>query len=406
MNDERWKWFHEARYGMFIHWGAYSVAGRGEWVMNRERIPLDEYTRLYVDRFRAECFHPEEWVALAKDAGMKYMVLTTRHHDGFALWDTQTRDFNSLRLGPKRDLVREFVEAVRRGGLRVGLYYSVADWTHPDYPQAFARDWPTGWPDEARRRRFVQYYQAQLEELLTRYGKIDLLWYDGCVPQPLDGGDINRQVYQWQPDILINDRNGEPLDIRISEQAIKPAPAGTAWEACLTLNDNWGYHAGDSHWKSPGDVVRMLTQTAKGAGNLLLNIGPRGDGTIPEESARILRSVGDWLRRNGEFLPNSDRSPFAWNNSAAVTTKGHTVYLHFTASPGASFCFAEIKNRVRHVRLVDGNRPLAFRQDGDRLWLDGLPVPLLDPIATTVAIDVEGPPETLTAQTTFWIPGE
>ena len=153
---DRVAWFNEARYGMFIHWGAYSVAARGEWVMNRERIPLDEYTHRYVDRFAAERYDPAAWAQLARAAGMGYVVLTARHHDGFALWDTQTRPFNAAKLGPKRDLVRPFVQAVRDAGLRVGLYYSVADWTHPDYPGPFERDWPTGWRDQAARRRFAR----------------------------------------------------------------------------------------------------------------------------------------------------------------------------------------------------------------------------------------------------------
>jgi alpha-L-fucosidase len=397
-------WFNQARYGMFIHWGAYSVAARGEWVMNRERIPLDEYRRLYVDRFTAEHFDPEQWVALAKAAGMKYMVLTTRHHDGFALWDTATRDFNSAKMGPKRDLVRQYVEAVRRGGLKVGLYYSGADWTHPDYPGAFERDWPTGWPDETQRKRFIEYYRQQVRELMTSYGKIDILWYDGCIPKPLDGDATNAMVRQLQPHILINSRLGKQ-DIVNSEQAIvPPKDPNVLWEACMTLNDNWGYHAGDQNWKTPRQVVRMLAETAKGGGNLLLNVGPRGDGTIPEPSQEILRTVGGWLKCNGEFLAGSQRSPFTWSTSGMVTVKGSTVYLHLLHSPGREFCYAEIKNRVLAARLVDGNRPLTFRQDGPRLHLSGLPEKP-DPIATTIAIEVEGTPEPCAAQKTFWIPG-
>ena len=399
-------WFNRARYGMVIHWGAYSVAGRGEWAMNRERIPFAEYRERYAARFLAEKYRPEEWARLARDAGMGYVVLTARHHDGFALWDTALRDFNSVQLGPRRDLIRPYVEAVRAAGLKVGLYYSVADWTHPDYPEPFARDWPKAWPDEGARKRFIAYYRAQLDELMTRYGKIDMLWYDGCIPDPTDGAEVNAFVRTLQPDILLNSRNGRQFeDFDNSEQAIHPAAPGKNWEACMTLNDSWGYHAGDHNWKSAREVIRMLTETAKGGGNLLLNVGPRADGSIPEESVAILRQAGDWLRRNGEFLADSERSPFSWNSFGNTTVKGNTVYLHLSNGPGEELCYTEIGNRVTSVRLVDGGTPVAFRQENNRLFLTGLPYPLRDPIATTLAIEVEGRPEPLTRQTTFWIPG-
>ncbi len=398
-------WFNFARYGMFIHWGAYSVAARGEWVLNRERIPFDEYTNLYVRNFKAEHFDPAQWVALAKDAGMKYLILTTRHHDGFCLWDSQTTDFNAAKIGPQRDLVREFADAVRAGDLKVGFYYSVADWSHPDYPGAYERDWPNEWPDEAARKRFVAFYYAQLEELLTQYGKVDILWYDGCIPQPTDGAEINRRAKEWQPGILINERNGEPCDVHISEQTIRAAPAGQSWEACLTLNENWGFHAGDHNWKSAKQVVRMLCETASKDGNLLLNVGPRSDGTIPEPSARILREAGDWLRRNGEGIYGTSRSPFSWTNWGRITTRGNTVYLHIFDGTGPELCVAEIKNRVLSARLLDGGAPVEFEQHSDRLFLRGLPDPLVDPIATTIALEVEGEPQALKEQISFWIPG-
>ena len=175
-------WFNQARYGMIIHWGPYSVGGRGEWTANRELYSKKDYTTEFVEKFTAENYDPRAWVKLAKEAGMGYLVLTTRHHDGFCLWDTDTTDFKSTKIGAKRDLVREFANAVREGGLKVGFYFSMADWFHPDYPGAHRRDWPDNWPDEAARQRFVKFYHAQLEELMTRYGKVDLLWYDGCIP--------------------------------------------------------------------------------------------------------------------------------------------------------------------------------------------------------------------------------
>lgn len=406
MSSSSSSWFNEARYGMFIHWGAYSVAGRGEWVANRELIPHEEYTEKYVKNFRAENYDPAAWAALAKEAGMKYVVLTTRHHDGFALWPTKTSDYHVGKLGPGRDLVGPFVEAVRAAGLKVGLYYSVADWFHPDYPGAYCRDWPDSWPDEAKHLNFVKYYHAQLEELMTQFGKIDMLWYDGCIPSPTDGATINKRIKELQPHILINERNGDPCDFHCSEQAIKPAPPGTDWEACMTLNANWGYHHGDDSWKSARDVLRMLTETSSSAGNLLLNVGPKPDGTIPVESVKILREAGDWLKRNGDFLANSSRSPFTWNNWGRITTKGSTIYLHVFNGTGTELCQTDIKNKVLSVRYVDDGKPIRFTNEKGRLILHDLITPLTDPIATTIAIEVEGTPETLREQTSFWIPGQ
>jgi alpha-L-fucosidase len=399
-------WFHAARYGMFIHWGAYSVAGRGEWALNRERIPLAEYRARYVEAWRAESYDPEAWVALAKEAGMGYLVLTTRHHDGFALWDSAVNPFNAARFGPRRDLVAPFVHAVRRAGLKLGFYYSPAAWAHPDYPGAYFRDWPgeKDWKDEASRQRFIAYYRAELRELLTGYGPIDYLWYDGCIPGNLEGAETNTELRKIQPGMLINERNGVPCDVHISEQTVKAAAPGQAWEACLTLNNNWAYHAGDSDYKTAKNVIDLLLSTSASAGNLLLNVGPRPDGVIPEESTRILREAGRWLKQNREFLSHSDRSPFSWNSTSKATIKGDRVYLHFLADPQGSFCWAELKNRVRSVRLLATNYPVPFRQEADRLFLD-LPLPLPDAPVTTVEIEVEGIPEAITPQTSFWIPG-
>jgi len=402
-------WFNEARYGLFIHWGPYAVAARGEWARNRERIPQEEYARLYAENWRAENYDPAEWAALARDAGMGYAVLTTRHHDGFALWPTKQGGFHAGRIGPKRDLVGPYVEAMRAAGLKVGLYYSPADWSHPDYPGPFFRDWPgtADWAGPEARERFIAYYRAQLVELLSDYGKIDFLWFDGCIPDDLQRREVNEELLRLQPHLLINERNGPPSHVKVSEQAIRaPGDREALWEACMTLNDNWGWHAGDHHWKNPREVVKMLCETAAGGGNLLLNVGPRPDGTIPEESARILREAGGWLRRNGEAIRGAERSPFSWNNWGRVTVTGNRVHLHIRNSTGTELCWGELKNKVLRAWWLDGGAPVAFEQKGDRLHLRGLPVPLPDPIATTLTLEVEGAPEALAEQTTFWIPGE
>jgi alpha-L-fucosidase len=406
--DYNHSWFNDARYGMFVHWGVYAVAGRGEWFRNRERMSQEEYVRLYAENFRAENYDPKTWAALAKEAGMGYVVLTTRHHDGFALWPTKQGGFHAGNVGPKRDLVGPFVEAVRAAGLKVGLYYSPADWSHADYPGPFFRDWPNekDWASPEARERFIAYYKAQLVELMSNYGKIDYLWFDGCIPDDLQRREINEELLRLQPHLLINERNGPPSHVHVSEQAIRAPKDDVLWEACMTLNDNWGWHAGDTHWKSAREVIKMLCETATGAGNLLLNVGPKPDGTIPEESVRILGEAGAWLRKNREAITNSERSPFSWNNWGRVTVRGNHIYLHIRNSTGSELCWAELKNKVLSARWLDGGAPVRFEQRDERLFLCELPVPLPDPLTTTLVLEAEGIPEPVTIQTSFWIPGE
>ncbi|MFA6291496.1 MAG: alpha-L-fucosidase, partial [Victivallales bacterium] len=235
--------------------------------------------------------------------------------------------------------------------------------------------------------------------------KIDYLWFDGCIPENIEGDETLKMVKELQPDILVNNRLGKPFDIKCSEQTINPAKAGQDWEACMTLNANWGYHAGDSRWKSPADVIDMLLTCAQSSGNLLLNIGPKADGSVPKESVKILKKAGEWVTRNRESIVNSERHPFSWNCTARpITAKGNRVYLHFINDPCGSFCWAEVKNKVLSASLLTDGTPLAFRQEGDRLFLDNLPLPLPDSPATTVVLELDGKPEALTKQTTFWIP--
>jgi alpha-L-fucosidase len=377
--------------------------------MNRERIALADYTRTAVANWHAENYAPEQWAELARAAGMKYVILTTRHHDGFAVWDSATNAFNAAKYGPKRDLVAPFVEAVRGAGLRVGLYYSPAAWSHPDYPGACYREWPSenDWASEAARHRFIDFYRQELRELLTGYGKIDLLWYDGCIPENIDGAATNAMLRQWQPEILISPRNGEPSDFSVCEQAIKPAPPGRPWEACLTLRrDTWGYHRGDPECKTPKQVIEMLATTAGGAGNLLLNVGPQPDGIIPPAEVQTLRTVGAWLAQSGEWLYGSERSPFSWNNSAKVTVKGTRAYLHFLSEPGSEFRWAECANRVLAAKWLATGAAIKFTQDLDGVVkLENLPQPLSAAPVTTAVLELDGAPRALTPQTAFWIPG-
>ncbi|MGA8111408.1 MAG: alpha-L-fucosidase, partial [Acidobacteriaceae bacterium] len=277
----RMRWWREAKFGMFIHWGLYSVIGQQEWVMESEGIPIPQYEIL------ARHFHPKEgaareWARLAKAAGQKYMVMTTKHHEGFCMFDTKLTDYCAPKQGPGRDLVREFVEAARAEGMRIGFYYSLMDWHHPDGARCAT--------DEAARKRFVEYTHGLIRELMTNYGKIDILWYDvdwPLTPEQWEAERMNRMVFELQPDIVVNNRNGLEGDFSTPEQHVEASKKGRAWEACMTLNEGWGYQAADHEWKTPRTVIDNLARCAQGGGNYLLNIGPDSEGNVPAASVQI-----------------------------------------------------------------------------------------------------------------------
>src|SRR5450432_293756 len=296
----RMQWWHDAKFGMFIHWGLYSVNARHEWAMEDEAIPVHEYEQL-AKRFTPQPNAARAWARLARQAGQKYMVMTTKHHEGFCLFDTKLTDYSAPKQGPGRDLVAEYVEAARAEGRRVGFYYSLMDWHHPDGARCATY--------EQARKRFVAYIHGQVRELLTNYGKIDVLWYDVSWPLDAKGWEsdkMNRMVFELQPDIVVNNRNKLDGDFATPEQKIVAEKGGRAWESCMTLNDSWGYQRADTEWKDAKTVVRNLIACARDGGNYLLNIGPKGDGSIPAETVKILSSVGQWTDRNGAAIYESE----------------------------------------------------------------------------------------------------
>ncbi len=290
---QRMAWWHEAKFGMFIHWGLYSVIGQQEWAMEVEGVPIPQY-ELLAKNFKPKPNAARDWARLAKRAGQKYMVMTTKHHEGFCQWDTKLTDYCAAKQGPGRDLVREYVEAARAEGLRVGFYYSLMDWHHPDGAKCKT--------DEEARKRFVAYTHGLIRELMTNYGKIDVLWYDVDWPltaEQWESERMNEMVFELQPEIIVNNRNGLEGDFSTPEQEIHAAAAGRAWESCMTLNDSWGFDRADDSWKSAKTIVANLANCARGGGNYLLNIGPKPDGSVPEESVTTLEAVGKWLETNG-----------------------------------------------------------------------------------------------------------
>jgi alpha-L-fucosidase len=382
--EARMKWWHEARFGMFIHWGLYSQLGRHEWVMENEGIPVAEYEKL------AASFHPQPnaaraWARLAKQAGQKYMVMTTKHHEGFCHFDSKLTNYCAPKQGPGRDLVKEFVEAARGEGLRVGFYYSLMDWHHPDGARCAT--------DQQARRRFVDYIHGQIRELLTNYGKIDILWYDVNWPLDVQGWEsekMNDMVFQLQPQIVVNNRNGLAGDFATPEQTIRAD--ARAWESCMTMNGSWGYHQADTDWKTPRTIVRNLAQCALGAGNYLLNIGPRADGSVPQESVKTLQATGQWLERNGASIYQSEKCSVSRSQFAGFSRQGNTLYMHVYYWPGQTVALGGLVSKVKSARLLATGKEVKFDQEPYRVRFLGLPERPPDDPVTTIAIECDSEP--------------
>jgi alpha-L-fucosidase len=386
--EKRMKWWHEARLGMFVHWGLYSQLGRHEWVMNRERIPVQEYEKLAAT-WKPKPKPAREWARLAKAAGMKYMVMTTKHHEGFCLWDTQQTDYNAQKCGPGRDLVAEYVDACREFGLRVGFYYSLMDWHHADGARCKR--------NEKARRRFLDFTQGCVRELLTNYGKIDILWYD--VSWPLESPErwesekMNAMARGLQPHIIINNRSQLPEDFGTPEEHIQAEDKGYAWEACMTFNGAWGWQpTPPEDWRSVREVLDMVRQVSAEGGNLLLNIGPKPDGSVPDEAKERLTASGKWIAKNAEAIyGKQDPVParFEWFTTGRWTSKGNTAYFWCTRWPGKELAIGGLRAKLVRASFLATGKPISFKQEKDRLVLHGLPKSCPDRIAGVAVLKLE-----------------
>lgn len=326
--NRRTAWYRRARFGMFIHWGLYAIPARGEWVRSTEEMPEENYMP-FAAEFNPDHFDPYEWARAARDAGMEYVVLTAKHHDGFCLFDTKTTDWNVMHTPFGRDIVGEFVDAVRKVGLKVGLYYSLLDWRHPDFPHY--GDWHHPSRRDASQQntkrdfsRYLDYMFEQVRELCTNYGKLDLLWfdfsYDNMRAEKWNASALVSLVRSLQPQVIINNRvevsgegygslaSGNPTsyhgDFITPERMIPPAcirdvnGKALAWESCITMNDSWGYTRKDHNWKSSDLLIHKLVECVSKGGNLLLNVGPDARGDFPPEFIERLQEIGRWMRDN------------------------------------------------------------------------------------------------------------
>ncbi|WP_313355028.1 alpha-L-fucosidase [Microbacterium sp.] len=382
----RQEWFDTARFGMFVHFGIYSAAARHEWVQNYERLTDDDY-RQYFEHFEPDRFDARELARRAKDTGMSYVVLTTKHHDGFCLFDSALTDFTA-QTACGRDLVREYVDALRAEGLRVGLYYSLIDWHHSDFTVDWnhpRRDDPQGAAlNEGRDMgRYREYLHGQVRELLTRYGTIDYLFFDFTYPDGRDGwagkgpqdwaaAGLLELCRELQPDMLVNDRLGIPADFVTPEQYQPTSPlvvdgVPQVWEACQTLNGSWGYHRDNTDQKSPTLLVQMLADSVSMNGNMLLNVGPDGRGAIAPRDVRTLDEIGEWMSLHRDAIVGAGHAEFTPPREGVYTRRGNRLYLHLFSWPLGFVHLPALAGRVSFARLLhDGSWLRTSEADPDQ----------------------------------------
>jgi len=358
--ERRMAWYREARFGMFIHWGLYAIPARGEWLRSTERMTREDYRR-YFEEFNPRSCDPRRWVRAAKEAGMEYVVLTAKHHDGFCLFDSALTDFKSVNTACGRDFVAEFTEAARAEGLRVGLYYSLLDWDHPDYPHQSDRIHPmrgrADFPDGGRDfSRYLRCLHGQVRELCANYGRIDLLWfdfsYDDLRGEAWQASELVSMVRSLQPEIILNNRlevSGEGLgslaacaptpyhgDFVSPEQMIPPEGLRDcegnplAWEACVTMNNHWGFCGTDRMFKPAPMLLKKLVECVSKGGNFLLNVGPDAQGRIPEESLERLRALGSWMEKNGRSIRGCGPAGLPKPENGRLTRCGNVFYYHIS----------------------------------------------------------------------------
>jgi alpha-L-fucosidase len=425
--EKRLEWFRDAKYGLFIHWGLYAIPagewkgkrslGLGEWIMNRSQIPVREYEAL-AKQFNPVKFNADEWVQLAQDAGMKYIVITSKHHDGFAMFKSAASPYNIVDATPfKRDVLKELADACARRGMRLGFYYSQSqDWHEPG---GAGNTWDFG-PDQDPDGKELKPYdtylrdkaEPQVRELLTGYGPVALIWFDTPrMMTPERGQRFADLVRSLQPNTLIDGRLGTEGDYRSTgDNVIPPEASNEAWETPATINDTWGFRRDDTNWKSPGQIAFKLVDIVSKGGNYLLNVGPTAEGVIPQASQDILRTVGRWLTANGDAVYGAKPSPFGeefgeYSSRGAkdvrgqklflqdqewrVTTKPGKLYFTFFNEPRVPFEIPAMKNRaMRAYRLAD-RAPIELKTENGRTTLT-MPRPMLDPMATVVVVEFEG----------------
>jgi alpha-L-fucosidase len=371
-------WFTADRFGLFIHWGLYAVPGRHEWIKSREKIRDEDY-QAYFDHFDPDLYDPAAWARDAKQAGMKYAVITSKHHEGFAMWDSQLTDYQVTKTPAGRDVLREWVEAFRNEGLKIGFYHSVIDWHHPDYtldPTHPRRDEDETSFNEGRdMARYREYLHGQVRELLTNYGKVDIMWFD-FTPQGKSRADwasedLAKLVHELQPGIIMNDRIDYPESADfVTPEQYQPKEWPTrdgervVWEACQTLNGSWGYDRDNLDWKSPVMLVQLLIDSVSKGGNVLLNVGPTARGEFDPLARETLAEIGEWMRLHGRSIYGATASDEAAPTDCRLTQRDNRLYLHLFNWPmrhvhlngfAGKVAYAQLLHDASEIRFTEGD---------------------------------------------------
>ncbi|HRZ48388.1 MAG TPA: alpha-L-fucosidase [Bacteroidales bacterium] len=398
-------WFSNARLGIFIHWGIYAVDGVGEsWSFHNKHIPHDVYMQ-QIERFNAENYKPEEWVRVIKSSGARYAVITSKHHDGVALWNTKANALSIPAASPaKRDVLTPFVTELRKAGLKTGLYFSLIDWTHPDYP-GFLRDssrYKVA-DDTLRWNRYMQFCNRQIDELLVQYNP-DLWWFDGDwehSAEEWNAPGIRHRILARNPSAIINARLQGYGDYATPEQhtPIIP-PESRAWELCMTMNDSWGYQGSDTNYKTPFEIISIFADVISAGGNLLLDIGPKADGTIPEEQVHILKELGRWTSKHSEAIFDTRRGLPYGHFYGPTTLSADSTVLYLFLSQGASdkLVIKGLRNKIRKISVLGTPQTLGHKIVGKISWssVPGLvyidvPENVHDSYITVIRVELDGP---------------
>jgi alpha-L-fucosidase len=407
VTEDRMDWWSNAKFGMFIHWGVYSVPagvykgqevhGIGEWIMNHAKIPMAEYQK-YASQFNPVKYDPEAWVKMAKDAGMKYIVITSKHHDGFALFDSKVTKWNVVDATPYgKDLLKPLAKACKKEGIKLGFYYSQAqDWNHPG-GAATGGHW-----DPAQNGSMDEYIDKiavpQVKEILSKYGEIAILWWDTPTDMNKERAEKFLPVLAKYPNLITNDRLGGGIkgDTETPEQYI-PATgfSGRHWEVCMTMNDTWGYKTNDHNWKSTKDLILKLSDIVSKGGNFLLNVGPTSEGEIPQPSIDRLRQVGEWMKVNGDAIYGTSANPFPYLPWGRTTIKGQKLFLHVVDWPKDGILKLPMRNKAVNAYLMTNTQKnLGIVQDADFIKIS-VPTEAPDTLLPVVALEFEGKPDVL-----------
>jgi len=399
-------WFVHDRFGLFIHWGIYALPARHEWVKNREKIPDEVYQR-YFEHFDPDLYDPRAWARAARAAGMQYFVITTKHHDGFCLWDSALTDYKTTNTPAGRDLLRPMLDAFREEGLKVGLYHSLIDWHHPEFPVDGLhpqREDVAFREREAGRRieKYAEYLHGQVRELLTQYGKIDILWFDFSYSGSDWGWSKGKGKEDWQaekllamvrelmPDVIVDDRLEIGGDVKTPEQYqprewVKADGKPVVWEACQTLNGSWGYDRDNLDWKPVSMLVQMLIDSVSKGGNLLLNVGPTGRGEFDPRALATLAGIGEWMRLHNRSIYGATASDFTPPPDCRFTQRGNRLYLHLFAWPFRHVHLERLAGKVAYAQLLNDASEIRMQENEATLTLT---LPIQQPAVVVPVIEL------------------